>query len=992
MRSLLRFGLPLAVLTALILLFFWQLAGTSLILARGDMFLYFYPYWHYRAVALQHWRLPLWTPEIFMGAPFLANPQTGTLYPFNWLLAPFTAPVAIKIAILAHLSWAALGVYAVARRLHQQSILAALLAGACFSLGGYVTSQVEHVNQLQALAWWPWFLLNTHYALKAWGERQPIALKPMLLAAACLALALLAGHTQTVFIMLVGTGLYHLLAGPNVWQRGRDAEKIGHLPKVSARLWDSAVSKRVLPLALVFGLVGVGAGLLAAAQLLPTLELSRESLRSGGLPVREVLSFTLPWRLLGRALLPGYSRTLFSEFVAYPGLVALSLAVLGARQPRPRRWALVALVVLGMGLALGGYALFASLPPFNLFRVPARWLALAVFALALLAGEGLDSLRAAQSRSIDRRGLSHWFQLGNLRETAAVLLNPKGLCVLTGLGLMALTPLAVAYTAPGETGPLGWPLWVDWLGWGSALIVTGLLLNLPLPNMVQRLSLAGCVLLELFLASQVLSYNHLTAPEAWSSVRPAMTQFLALPAQTATTVTSTTILNSSNMVTTVSSPATPSQLSTALFLQANVPGRFLSLSALRFDPGDLAELHSVWDRQLSVESVYDLIVATKHKEVLSPNLPLAWGVAAVDGYDGGVLPLRRYAAFAELLAKVQTSDGRLRENLTSLPEGRWLGLANVRYVVTDKVGDAWVEGVYYDQQIPLTLTAGQMANVTYVPPFQATALRLIGDELAGSVTITFADGTIFQSPLQENVVVSNLQSSIFNSQLAPLPTSPQKGGGDSGFQSPVSSLQFPQPVTPLSITFSGPMALRSATLVDERTGAFQALTLGPYRLVHSGDVKIYEYAQRLPRAFVLAQTQAVPDMATALAQMQATTFDPAQAVLLETPVLAEFQAEAVQPVSFELYTPERIQLKATGPGYLVLTDAHYPGWVAKVDGEPTPIYAANVAFRAIALPPGVHTVTFDFAPWTVVVGLGVSVLAWGAAVGTWLWEEKKKWN
>src|SRR5689334_2294483 len=86
-----------------IFLFFWKLAFTHLILARGDTFLYFYPYWDYRAHALLSGHLPLWNPYLFMGAPFLANSQAGVLYPLNWPLIFFSAPAAVKISILIHL-------------------------------------------------------------------------------------------------------------------------------------------------------------------------------------------------------------------------------------------------------------------------------------------------------------------------------------------------------------------------------------------------------------------------------------------------------------------------------------------------------------------------------------------------------------------------------------------------------------------------------------------------------------------------------------------------------------------------------------------------------------------------------------------------------------------------------------------------------------------------------------------------------------------------
>ncbi|MBK9613695.1 hypothetical protein [Candidatus Amarobacter glycogenicus] len=73
---------------------------------------------------------------------------------------------------------------------------------------------------------------------------------------------------------------------------------------------------------------------------------------------------------------------MFSEYVAFLPITALVLAVLGAWQwrRRPGVLAALALTAVGLFLALGVfnplYWLPARLPGFDLFRVPARWLAL----------------------------------------------------------------------------------------------------------------------------------------------------------------------------------------------------------------------------------------------------------------------------------------------------------------------------------------------------------------------------------------------------------------------------------------------------------------------------------------------------------------------------------------------------------------------------------------------------------------------------------------
>ena len=98
----------------LALLFFYRLAFTDLILARGDTFAYFYPYWHIRNAALLGGQLPLWSPDLFMGVPLLANSQLGTFYPLNWIVAPLAPPNGVKLSLLLHTVWAGIGTYALA--------------------------------------------------------------------------------------------------------------------------------------------------------------------------------------------------------------------------------------------------------------------------------------------------------------------------------------------------------------------------------------------------------------------------------------------------------------------------------------------------------------------------------------------------------------------------------------------------------------------------------------------------------------------------------------------------------------------------------------------------------------------------------------------------------------------------------------------------------------------------------------------------------------
>jgi hypothetical protein len=199
----------------------------------------------------------------------------------------------------------------------------------------------------------------------------------------------------------------------------------------------------------------------------------------------------------------------------------------------------------------------------------------------------------------------------------------------------------------------------------------------------------------------------------------------------------------------------------------------------------------------------------------------------------------------------------------------------------------------------------------------------------------------------------------------------------------VAVLDFGQAVRPEAISVESLLPgehvhLRGLTLIDERTGTNRTVTVDPaYRLVHSGDVKIYQNLAVLPRAFIVHQASVVDDDEEVLALLQDPAFDPiSQVILSEGDALqVEARPSAVEIIGYE---PEEVQLRASlgAPGYMVLTDADYPGWKATVDGQPVPILRADLYFRAIALEDGEHLVSLHFWPNSARIGLAMSLGAW----------------
>jgi hypothetical protein len=67
-----------------------------------------------------------------------------------------------------------------------------------------------------------------------------------------------------------------------------------------------------------------------------------------------------------------------------------------------------------------------------------------------------------------------------------------------------------------------------------------------------------------------------------------------------------------------------------------------------------------------------------------------------------------------------------------------------------------------------------------------------------------------------------------------------------------------------------------------------------------------------------------------------------------------------------------VAVKSDGPAYLVLADTFDPGWSATMDGQPAPIRPAYIAFRAVYVPAGEHTVVFTYRPAGFEIGLVLS--------------------
>ncbi len=897
----------MAVLAGLILGFHAPLVFTESVLTDFDLFAYFYPYWEHRAAAFREGRLPLWNPYLFTGVPFLANPQAGVLYPLNWPFSWLSAPRAVAWSYLVHLWIAGAGLYALMRSGVSCGALAAGLGAVVFALGGLLAAQAGHINQVQAAAWLPWLVLALLKAGKPSSWRWALA-------GACLyALQFLAGHPQQVFITSGGLALvagYAIVTGGKALS-GRVSAANGFFAGVpndggaAQPLLGRAVP--VVHLALIV-LLGLG---VAAAQVLPTLELARESVRSGGLSYASAVSFSLPPPEFVRAFLPTYGDQPASEYVAYVGVVALLVAWLGFWLGRPARIAyLFALIAFtGWFLAWGRFNPFYQLfydyvPGFDLFRAPSRWLLLYGFGVAGLAGMGAEAVLGFRGQANPRR---------------------------TAVGVVLLVLAAGLTLAIRVTGGLTLPPPASFLSWAVALTMAigCLVLALLGKRGISAAAISVLVLTELFFARSPLPIANPAPPAAYPSIRPALAHILQDPGSY----------------------------------------RVLSIADPGYEPGDMEELRAALP-EFSSARLQEFVAASKYLETLTPNIPLRFGIATLDGYDGGLLPLKRYAAMkAELLstAGAPVADNpdemegeelvMIRDRAMHVPDPLLLARLNVRYVIADRLWDAWVDGFYHDLGAPRTLVPGERVVLDRLSSEPVTAVSL-ATYLEGAQSLP-QGARVAQVVLEGGVgeraewtLRAGIETAESNGarlagaeHAAARRVSDRRKDPESGVYGAWRELEAPMDLRRLTVEAvqaSGSFTLAGVAFVDRRTRASDSPPADArVSRVHTGDVKVYEI-QAGPKAFLDNQT------VTAGGRVDLVHYGPGRVAL---DVFSESQA------------------------LLVLADSYYPGWKAWTDGSASEVVEWRSLLRAVPVPAGSHSVVFSYEPDSFRLGVGLSLVS-----------------
>jgi Bacterial membrane protein YfhO len=380
---------------ALIAIVLTAVFGDILFGGRGlflrDLTTYHYPMKKMLHDVLWSGEFPFWNRAWGGGQPMAANPAYALFYPPQWLIFIPSFDLGYRLHILVHFFIAAAGTYLFLRSLKLQP-LPSLFGALTFALGGPMLSVTAMLPFFFALSWLPWILLYARRCLLE-PNRRDFALAALFLGMQCLV-----GEPVTVLQTLVLIATYAVY-------RALRAERGERKVRLRAAL--------VLAMA-------AAALLIAAVQLVPGVDFTRDSTRAEGFHFGEVASWSLPPIRPAELFFPGLFRhatdargaAVISRFYSDHGepflgdlYLGVAVAILAAAGflAGVRRGGFVAVLLAGFYVAaLGAHTpLLRMLYDLHLvrsLRYPEKFALGATFVLIVWAAIVLDELLRGNGR------------------------------------------------------------------------------------------------------------------------------------------------------------------------------------------------------------------------------------------------------------------------------------------------------------------------------------------------------------------------------------------------------------------------------------------------------------------------------------------------------------------------------------------------------------------------------------------------------------------
>jgi hypothetical protein len=874
---------------------------------------------------------------------------------------------------------AALGAYLYARR-SGSSMAGAALTSLIWQGSGFLIGQIGHTNTLHTAALLPWLL----WAIDGYGQSGKRSRG--LLLAALVAVQVFAGHQQTLVYSLLVATAYAVV----MW-RSQVAEPASQSPE----------SRRTYLRSLFFVVTGL---VLAAVQLVPAIELLRHSMRSDA-SYDFFTSFSMPphflWTLFAPYVVGGGDGRLFrapyvgpafyGEYVGYVGLATIALALIALILRRDGQTVFWCVVVLaGITLALGRYAPFGlykliyAVPVLNLFRVPARHLMEVEFALAVLAGRGLTAIVSAGDRAKTLR----WVTIA-----AAVV--------------MGLTCLAVTFGRPadfrlGRTGPVSLlrapELFLPIIlaagsGWALYHLVRG----------GRRAWLCFWAVMALDLSLWGQSTGWRVASPRWDSEfwrEPATVRFL----REHKAATPDRILTQDYFFDPIKTVVIPKpgagwvpSLQPDIYMMSGVENaagydgfglaRYSRLAGDMKIWGDLGEAERTLrseSRELDLLNVRYLFARSSAAESdpapEQTDFPAATEVYGGEPFAEESLSVKGILSGERLSFKVPPVEVDHIALLTSLAWSDRVPdheiVADIRLHAKDgrtfhfevRAGDHTSEWAHDRAEIQARIKHGRAPVAT-------------SNEVKDGETKYEAHTFLCTFVLPQRVTLDGGEITVAQVGVAPqlslIVNRLTLVDGERGF--------------PLRTEWLKKEAVPS---VDESLASREKAGVSRWKpLEELGKVAIFENTRMLPRAWLAAGELVATDeeqlsIIRSGETLSGAPWNPLEQALVEmrtgldyVKVGESFEGRVAEVTRSE---PNRIELKteSAAPSLLVLSENHYPGWRASVDGQRAEIIRVNYNQRGVALPAGKHLVTFVYRPISVLIGLAVSLITL-AALSLW---------
>lgn len=353
--------------------------------------------------ALKAGEFPLWEKTIATGFPLLAETQIGYFFLPNFLLFKFLSfPIAFNLGYILSFFLACSGMYAFMRHRKQDSITS-LFCGFVFGFSGFYAGHMNHYNMLQSASLLPWLVLLFDYV----RERKNVM--SVLIFSLVLSQQIFAGYAQITFITLCTIGALYL---------------------VELLFPIKTIKKRIKPFIIYTILLLIGttiALILCAVMLIPTRELIQQVARPQNYDVLAASYFSFPFVQFQGFLSPFilgspkfgtfpppivYYGTFFWETVQYIGLIPLIAIVVYVVKNFKKQHVLFLGVFIGVFtiLMLGKFSpayFIYSLTPFNIFRVPSRFILPVIFGMVILFGYSLNVIQEYVSKKYGKKKVNY---------------------------------------------------------------------------------------------------------------------------------------------------------------------------------------------------------------------------------------------------------------------------------------------------------------------------------------------------------------------------------------------------------------------------------------------------------------------------------------------------------------------------------------------------------------------------------------------------------